>query len=319
MLGRKSTLPVVVIAAMVPFFFTSCMADYLYSKTIVRKNQQLPKRATKTAKPRKWQATTGPSWISQQAYETVSLQSDDGLRLVGYYLPAERESLYTVILAHGYSGRGFQMGEFGRFYREELGFNILMPDARGHGESEGEFIGMGWPERRDYLQWIDWVFARDGVDTQIVLHGISMGGATVLMTGGEAMPANVKVIIEDCGYTSVDDEFSYQLERLYKMKREPVIPAASRLAKKNAGYSFEEASALEQVKKSVTPTLFIHGEDDTFVPFEMVGRLYAACRAEKALFTVPGAEHGEAFWTDREGYKAAVRAFLEKHLTDFGG
>ena len=206
------------------------------------------------------------------------------------------------------------MSDFARFYHDELGFNVLMPDARGHGASEGDYIGFGWPERRDYVRWIDWLISQKGAESRIVLHGISMGGATVLMTSGENLPPNVRAVIEDCGYTSVEDELSYQLKRMYKLDPNPIIPDTSRYTKQRAGYSFEEASALNQVKKAKVPILFIHGDADSFVPFEMVGRLYEACPTEKVLFVVHGAGHGRAFWTDRQGYVAAVKAFLAKHL-----
>ena len=84
----------------------------------------------------------------------------------------------------------------------EMGFTVLMPGLRGHGESTGHYIGMGWHNRLDMLRWIDEI-VRDDPEAEIVLFGISMGGATVMMTSGEALPPNVKVIVEDCGYTSV--------------------------------------------------------------------------------------------------------------------
>jgi uncharacterized protein len=292
----------------------SCVSAYFYDKAVARNSKDFISKSKDLSKPAKGKSAKDYSaWIKTQAYETVSIQSGDGLKLVGYYLPATTASAETVILAHGYSSRGLQMSEFARFYHEKLGYNVLMPDARGHGESEGNYVGFGWPERLDYLRWIEWVQGRVGADSRIALHGISMGGATVLMASGEALPPNVRAIIEDCGYTSAYDELAYQIKRMYKLDPVPIIPDTSRLTKKRAGYTFEEASALDQVRKSRTPILFIHGDADTFVPFEMVKILYEACPAEKELFIVPGAGHGEAFGKDRPGYEARVAAFLEKH------
>ena len=69
--------------------------------------------------------------------------------------------------------------------------HALLPDLRGCGESGGAYIGMGWPDRKDMLHWIDWIIRRDS-GAQIVLYGISMGGATVMMTAGEELPEQVK-------------------------------------------------------------------------------------------------------------------------------
>ncbi|MBL8967384.1 MAG: alpha/beta hydrolase, partial [Spirochaetaceae bacterium] len=217
-----------------------------------------------------------------------------------------------AILAHGYSSEGAAMGGFGRYYRDELGFSVLMPDARGHGASEGDYIGFGWHERLDYLRWIDWVVAREGPDCEIILHGISMGGATVLMTGGEALPPQVRAIVSDCAYTSAYEELAYQLKRMYRLGDKPFLPATSRLTQRRAGYGFEEASALEQVKKAKVPILFIHGGADTFVPTEMVYRLAEACPTVKVVFIVPNAGHGLAWTADPEGYRRTLKAFLDR-------
>jgi fermentation-respiration switch protein FrsA (DUF1100 family) len=145
-----------------------------------------------------------------------------------------------------------------------------------------------------------------------VLYGISMGGATVLMTGGENLPPEVKAIVEDCGYTSVEEQLYFQMETRYHFRSRWLMNATSRVAQKRAGYGFAEASALEQVKKIKIPTLFIHGEDDTFVPFKMVHTLYAACPAPKELFTVPGAGHGGAYGVAGHEYEDRIRNFLKK-------
>ncbi|WP_145412647.1 alpha/beta hydrolase [Paenibacillus xylanexedens] len=253
-------------------------------------------------------------WLDARDTKTVTIQSQDGLRLSGIWLSSKNKSASTVILAHGYSGKGREMAGFARFYAETLGYHVLMPDDRGHGQSEGEVIGFGWLDRKDYVQWIGWVLGHVGQNTDIVLHGISMGGATVLMTGGEELPDQVRAIVSDCAYTSVEEELTFQLKQLYKLPPFPFIPVTSLITKWKAGYSFKEASALKQLAKVNVPVLFIHGEADMFVPTEMVYRLYEVCKSEKELLTIPRAGHGTAYQVDREKYEAVLGAFLQKHM-----
>lgn len=173
---------------------------------------------------------------------------------------------------------------------------------------------MGWPERRDVVRWCQQLIAEDP-EAEIVLYGVSMGAATVMMASGEAdLPVQVRCVIEDCGYTSVWDEFSGQLKELFGLPPFPVLNAADLVCRIRAGYSITEASALRQVERSVTPTLFIHGEEDTFVPFWMLEELYQAASCEKEKLAVPGAAHAESAAVAPELYWPAVDAFLARHM-----
>lgn len=256
----------------------------------------------------------GPKWVDGHSPETWHIHSHDGLELVAYYLTAQPPTTKTVVLAHGYSGCGKDMGLLAKYYYEQLGYNVLMPDDRGHGASEGDYIGFGWADRLDYLRWIHKLIENQGEDIQIVLHGISMGGATVMMLSGETLPPQVKVIVEDCGYTSVYDQLAYQLRRMYKMQPFPLLHTTSLLTKLKAGYSFSEASSLKQLEKNKLPMLFIHGVDDTFVPAEMIWTLYNACKTEKDILLVEGASHGMAYITDKATYEQKVSDFIGRFI-----
>ncbi|SER11156.1 alpha/beta hydrolase [Piscibacillus halophilus] len=156
-------------------------------------------------------------WVDNQEFEYWEIQSFDDLRLQGYYLEAEEPTNKTVVFAHGYLGRARDMGIFGEYYYKELGYNILSVDLRGHGQSQGDYIGFGWHSRLDMVDWINRLLEKQGEDTEIILHGISMGAATVLMTSGEELPKNVKAIVADSPYTSVYDLFDYQMGRMFKL------------------------------------------------------------------------------------------------------
>jgi fermentation-respiration switch protein FrsA (DUF1100 family) len=250
-------------------------------------------------------------WLAAQKPEAVSLRSRDGLMLRGFYIAAPGSPL-TAILAHGYRGNHQEVGDYARFFHDTLGYNVLLPDARGHGESEGKYIGFGWLERLDYLDWIGWVKER-GRGQSIILFGMSMGAATVMMTAGEALPGAVKAVVADCGYTSAADEILHVLKRRRQPLARKLAALAGRLAKKRAGYSFEEASSLNQVGKAKVPILFIHGAEDTFVPTRMVYSLYETCPAEKDILVVQGAGHAQSHNTDPEAYEQRVAAFLGKY------
>ena len=244
--------------------------------------------------------------------ENTSLITEDGLTLKGRFFPQENSHRYAIV-CHGYAGNSAQVFGYARqFYN--MGCSVLAPDARAHGESEGEYYGMGWLERKDILGWANQLIGRDP-DAEIVLFGVSMGGATVMMTAGEELPEQIKCIVEDCGYTSVWDEFSLQLSTLFSAPEFPLMYTTDLICRLRAGYGFQEASSVEQLKKAEVPMLFIHGEKDTFVPYSMLDQVYNACAsAEKEKLTIPGAGHGVAASVEPDLYWSTVESFVNKHL-----
>lgn len=301
-------LVVVILAAAGMYFYRT--AIYPQRKDFLMDNPDL----TSGTSGETW--GTGKAWLDKQDSERIELESYDGLKLCGYYIAANKPTVRTAILIHGYTSRGKDMASFAQYYNEELGFNILMPDCRGHGESEGDYIGFGWHDRMDLLSWIKYIINKDGENAHIVLHGISMGGGTVLMTSGEELPPNVKCIVSDCAYTSAKGILTYQFKRMYKLPAFPLLNITSLICRLKAGYFFGEASALKQVSKARLPILFIHGGADKFVPTSMVHSLYEAAKCEKQLFIVDNAGHGDSFWMDMKGYKEHVEGFVNRYVLE---
>ncbi|MET3683574.1 fermentation-respiration switch protein FrsA (DUF1100 family) [Alkalibacillus flavidus] len=256
------------------------------------------------------------TWVDEQLFDSWEMESFDGLSLRADYLQPEEPSDQVVVFAHGYLGGKEDMGLYGEYYAEELGYHILMPDLRGHGSSEGEYFGFGWHDRRDLLGWVDQVIAKVGQDTDIVLHGLSMGAATVLMASGEEMPEQVQAIVADSAYTSVYDLFDYQMERMYHLPDIPILPTTSLVTEWRAGYSLQKASALNQVKQADVPILYFHGEEDTFVPTDMTKMLYEATASEAEMHLFANAGHGEAFPLNKETYLNYLNTFLNQYMSD---
>ncbi|TYS14459.1 alpha/beta hydrolase [Rossellomorea vietnamensis] len=248
-------------------------------------------------------------WTENQTFEEVKVESHDGLNLSAVLLKSEKPNGKAVILAHGYKGSNEQMPGITKFYHEQ-GYDVLKPDARGHGKSEGSYIGYGWDDRKDYTRWVDLLINEYGAE-EVYLHGFSMGAATVLMTSGEDLPPEVKGIIADSGYTSVEEELAHQLKYLYNLPAFPLMEITSVVTNIRAGYTFSEASAVEQVKKNTLPLLIIHGDQDELVPTDMASTLYEAASGEKELWIVRGAGHTEAYTVAEEEYQRRLKEFLE--------
>lgn len=153
-------------------------------------------------------------WLEEKSnYSDKYIESYDKLQLHSYVVT--QNSNKWAIVVHGYGGSGKLMSDKSKYFYD-MGYNVLIPDLRGHGKSEGDYIGMGWKDRLDIISWINFII-KENPNAEIVLHGTSMGAATVLMTSGENLPSNVKAIVADCAYTSAWDEFSYQLETYLKV------------------------------------------------------------------------------------------------------
>lgn len=246
-------------------------------------------------------------WYSENG-EDVYIMSDS-FRLHGKLF--KNSGTKYALVCHGYTSKAKHMAGFVNKFHS-LGYNVLAVDARAHGDSEGTKIGMGWVERFDVIEWINYIISLEP-DAQIILHGVSMGASTVLMASGEELPKNVKAIIADCGYTSEWDEFRQEADVLH-IPWFPVLNASSAISKIRDGYDFKQASAVEQVKKSHTPTLFIHGSEDELVPYGMLNELYSAANCEKEILTIQGAGHALSSSVAPELYWNTVETFLKKHL-----
>lgn len=250
------------------------------------------------------------------------IDSDRGEQLHALYVRAAQPTQRTAVIVHGYTDNSIRMLHIGYLYSKKLGYNILLPDLHAHGMSEGAAIQMGWLDRLDVLRWMetaDELFGRKLGGTQMVVHGISMGAATTMMVAGEVQHGiyqqpYVKCFVEDCGYTSAWDEFKSELKAQFHLPAFPLLNTASLLSQWEYGWNFREASALEQVKKCTLPMLFIHGEQDDFVPTWMVHPLYEAKPGEKELWLAPGPGHALSYKHNPEEYTRRVKAFTDKYI-----
>ncbi len=249
-------------------------------------------------------------WIldaSKLPYEAVYIKAKDGTRLFGrLYLSAPDAPVQ--IMLHGY--RSYAMRDFcgGLVLALEMGHNVLLVDQRAHGKSNGRCLTFGIRERYDCQAWAEYACERFGDETKIILSGLSMGAATVLMASSLPMPGGVVGIIADCGYSSPKEIILKVLEGLPYPKR--IAYALVRLGGKiYGGFDIESASATAALSKTGIPVLFIHGDDDHFVPYSMSVQNHAACAGEKYFLTVKGAGHGLCHTVGPKEYREAVEGF----------
>lgn len=239
--------------------------------------------------------------------ERVSITSFDGLTLRGrYYEYAKGAPL--EILFHGYQGNSERdlCGGVQRCF--SLGRSALLVDQRGSGESDGNVISFGINERKDCLKWIEFAIEKFGKDVKIMLGGVSMGGATAILTAGEDLPKNVVCALGDCPYSSAKEIIQKIVKEMH-LPPKLVYPFIKLGARLFGHFNLDETSPLQAMQTCKIPILLLHGDEDAFVPLEMSRRIYEACNTPKRLVVVKGAGHGLAFPQDQAGYVAALREF----------
>lgn len=253
-------------------------------------------------------------WIDQQEVEVIDRINPKGYNLKGYLLMAEEETKNFVVFAHGY--RSSHKGDPANFEKQyhEMGYNFLTTDHSAAGDSEGDFVGFDYFESDDMLDWITYLIERFGEDIKIILHGVSMGGATVCQMASR-VPEQVKFIVSDCAYTSAADEFSKVAGDAGMEKLTPfALKVVNALNKKLAGYDLAQTDVRESVKNANVPMLFVHGKVDDFVPVEMCYELYDICTTDKELIIVDEAYHAQSIIYAEEEYISKIKMFIDKYM-----
>ncbi len=240
-------------------------------------------------------------------FKAVSIRAFDGLTLRGKYYEYA-PGAPVELMFHGYRGSAERdlCGGIQRAFA--LGRSVLLADQRASSRSGGHVISFGINESRDCHAWVNFMVDHFGPEVRIILTGISMGAATVLIAAGDPMPENVIGVLADCGYTSAK-EIIKKCARQIRVPDWLVYPFIRLGARIYGHFNLEETSPLEAMSHCRLPVIFIHGEDDDFVPCEMTLENYNACTAPKKLLTVPGAGHGMCYLLDPEGYLKTLKEF----------
>ena len=254
----------------------------------------------------------GLAYLEGRPHEEWTITAADGTRLQAGFWPADAPTGKTVLAVHGHRCSGkLEYGMFAPFYHA-LGFNVLLPDDRAHGESGGTWIGFGWLDKDDCLAWAAEA-ARRIPGCRVLLHGISMGAATVLMAAGQdACPPCVEAVAADCAYSSAWEQFALQVKNMLHLPPFPVLYLASLVNRLLAGYWFRQPDTAAWAARIRVPVLLIHGTADTYVPTAMVYKLYDACTCEKSLWLAEGAPHAASWTVQPQGYQDTLRAFLSR-------
>ena len=254
-----------------------------------------------------------PDWMEKHKGEDQVISTDVTGRIHAYIIPSERPSHKWAVLCHGYNASPESTGVFAEHYHR-LGYNCICPSMRGWGNDETVYCTMGYHDKDMCLAWVGYIVDRDP-DAEIVLHGYSMGAVAVMLATGEALPSQVKAAVADCGFTSCWEQYANVIKYYTKLPPFPLLNAVNAASILHRNFNIRKNVPIDAVSRSVTPTVFLHGTADAFVPFWMMDRLYDACSAPKAKQAIEGADHAQAVYKDPVLYWKTVDGFLKDKIT----
>ena len=299
-------LAVIVLAAGGYTFFTAC-----------RRKKELPWNDPEGLKNTPYEKhisliNYSSKWLKQHNPQDIYIHSADGLSLHALWIPAENPR-GTILLAHGY--RSTMLVDFGMVFDvyHKLGLNLLIPEQRCHGQSEGKYITFGVKESDDMVQWIHF-HNQNLCDCPMVVSGLSMGASTVMYMLDRELPVNVKAAICDCGFTSPADIIGKIFRETIHIPSGLFIRTADIFSRLFAGFSLYEKDSRKALRKNSLPILLVHGLADDFVPCQMTREAFAVCSCEKYLILAPDAGHGYSFMYTKEKYYSLICKLLDENL-----
>ena len=243
-------------------------------------------------------------------YRDVSFESTDGVHLAAWWIPPPDEgSSRAAVLVHGWEGdkSDLHIVETSQVYAR-AGYGVLMLDLRGNGESGDERRTLGYKETRDVHGALAWLDEEQGFDPEdVVLHGWSMGGATVVRS---APGAGVAAVVEEAGYADLPLILRRLLPEASGLPHffNPGIFLAARLFLGLDPWSVRPSEDAALLREEGVPHFVIHSTDDNVVPLEHA-KLFKRAYPDATFWKLEGVGHVEAY-THRE-YRENLLTFLE--------
>lgn len=251
-------------------------------------------------------------WVSENS-EKIEFKNFDGVNLKALEIKNEHVSHSYIIICHRYGESPETMEEYAKHFYD-LGFNIILPYMRGHGESPYDNISFGWNDRLDITEWVDYIVKNDK-KSKIALFGVSLGANAVTLAASEALPENVRLVISDSCYTSLNDLVKEYIKSDTYFSSALATEIISVYSKNKFGVSLKAADTIEYVKNIELPIMFINGEEDEVVPPLVSKKLYENCNAKGVEeVIIENGAHGRNLQADKESYWANVDMFILNNI-----
>ncbi len=255
---------------------------------------------------------TESEWIEEKSKE-VQTENSENEKLTGLEIKNEHISHSYAIICHQYGGSPASMEEYARHFYD-LGFNILLPYMRGHGDSPYDNVSFGWQDSADVTDWVDSIVEKDP-KARIALFGVSLGANAVTLCASDELPENVRLVVADGCYTSMEALMKEFVKTETSFSSLLTVNILSALAENKLGESFDNADTIAELKSIELPIMFINGKNDTVVPPLVSKKLYENCDAygvEEVL--IENGTHGKNLKADKESYWANIDAFILNNI-----
>lgn len=254
------------------------------------------------------------AWFQEVPKEDIYVTSYDSYKLHAYYIPSyNKKSTSLAIVVHGYQSKATDMIIIGKMYAE-MGFQVILTDLRSHGSSEGFFTSFGHYEKYDLKKWINLALRNYGSNTEILIHGVSMGAATALMSTALDVPKkNLKFLVLDSVFTRVGKT----LTNTNKSKGLKIFyPGINIITYARHKFTFIGIRPIKQMRKNTIPFLIVQGKDDHVVPVSMAEQMLNVSPAtKKELVMIDDCKHAQGFRVD---YQKCYDALLKEIKPVFG-
>lgn len=252
-------------------------------------------------------------FIDNFSHVEFKIKSPNGYSLYGRYFLQPIPTNKTAVIMHGHAGNITWSYKYANMF-QNMGYNWVIFDDRGCGNSGGKGYTMGFEESTDLVEVIN--YARKIVPgAQIVLHGESLGASTAILALDKDFGEDIKCVIADCGFSDLTEEVKYQLHK-HRLPWFFVGVFGSVATEIKHGFFFRNVSPIKVLQNGrfKTPIYFIHGKIDKTTPVWMAQAMFDAYNGEKQIHIENEAAHARAFACDKAGYSKRVEEFCEKFM-----
>lgn len=247
--------------------------------------------------------------------EDFVITTDEGYRLYGWFIDAEKEYKGTIIYLHGVGDNKMSGLPLAKLFHDR-GFNVVMYDSRAHGESEGKYCTFGYYEKYDVVKAIDWTIEHERVNGRvggrIGVFGTSMGAAIAIQAAG--IEHRIEAVVAEGCFTNLRTITVDYQKRLLRLPWHFLRNIAIKRAEGMAKFRHHDVSPLKAVPGVRAPILFIHGTADTYIKYQYSQKLYAAANQPKELFLVDFANHTDVHSVGKSEYEEKIIGFFERTL-----